>query len=384
MLDPNTSWLGNVLDHFLVRVSIGVVATVGFAACGAPLPAQRTVRALGADTSGFPCSIVVMIHGDGDYLYHDTDGREYQADEEALARAKAVAEHNPGAEMFIFHQRPRQRALLIFPVRDGEFYYYRDGRLAAQEAYWRDDATSHYGPEVALYRRFRDSARLDTMSIFIYYGHEIPEFGGAGYDASSPERTFTVRDFASGLGGFTRESRRFDLMVLSTCFGGTPYTISAVGPFARYVVASPDNLHLSYFDLQSLEGRDLAGTGRNVAALTTLFARRAFERLTREVQTTVSVATYDVDRVQGFLRSVEGEYHRTLTGLQSPGAALSEGVEHCDCAELPGYSFTDTGGGVNILYRAPLFGRARDKLVHSGWECWREKGLRAETTEPAR
>jgi hypothetical protein len=328
--------------------------------------------------------MVVMIHGDGDYLYHGPDGIAYQADEEALARAKAVAEHNPGAEMFIFHQRPRKHALFFFPVRDGDFYYFRNGKLAAQESYWRDDAAAHYGPEVGLYHRFRDAAKLDTMSVFIYCGHEIPEFGGSGYDASSPERTFTVRDFAAGLEGFTRESRRFDLLVLSTCFGGTPYTIGAVGPFTRYVVASPENLHLSYFDLQLLERRDPAGTGWNVAALATLFARQAFERLTRDVQTTVSVATYDVDRVQRFLRSVEGEYRRTLSGLQSQGIPPGAGIEHCDCAELPGYAFPDAGEGVNVLYRPPLFGRARDKQAHSGWECWRERGLLTESPQPER
>ena len=72
-------------------------------------------------------SIVCVIHGDGDYLYHDTDGNEYAADEEALAAAKRVAQQNPHAEVFIFHQRPRRHFLFLFPLRDGEFYYYRNG-----------------------------------------------------------------------------------------------------------------------------------------------------------------------------------------------------------------------------------------------------------------
>ena len=73
--------------------------------------------------------------------------------------------------------------------------------------------------------------------------------------------------FVTGLKGFTADSARFDLMILSTCFGGTPYTIGALGPFARYIIASPDNLHLSYFDFHSLERLDLNLGQGNVPAL---------------------------------------------------------------------------------------------------------------------
>ena len=105
-----------------------------------------------------------------------------------------------------------------------------------------------------LYRRFHAESQRAIVKIFLYSGHEIPEFGGAGYDASVPDRTFTVRDLQSGLQGFTGSSAKFDLLVLSTCFGGTPYTIGALGPYARYIIASPDNLHLSYFDFRALTG----------------------------------------------------------------------------------------------------------------------------------
>ena len=83
-------------------------------------------------------SIVCVIHGDGDYRYHDTSGNEYKADEEALAGAKRIAQRNPRAEVFIFHQRPKRHFLFVFPRRDGEFYYYRNGRLISNELYWRD------------------------------------------------------------------------------------------------------------------------------------------------------------------------------------------------------------------------------------------------------
>ena len=244
-------------------------------------------------------SILFIIHGDGDYLYHDTAGNEYIADEEALADAKRVAQENPLAEVFIFHQKSRSHFLFFFPLRDGEFYYYRNGRLIANELYWRDQKQSNFDLEVELYRRFRANNQREVVSMFLYFGHEIPEFGGAGYDASYPDRTFTVRDLASGIEGFTSDFTKFDLLVLSTCYGGTPYTIGTLGSYARTIIASPDNLHLSYFDLNSLESLEVSLQDGDIPAFANRFARQSFDRLTGDIQTTVSVAVYDVQTCAG-------------------------------------------------------------------------------------
>ncbi len=190
-------------------------------------------------------SILFIIHGDGDYLYHDTSGNKHIADEEVLASAKRVAEKNPSAEVFIFHKKPRSHFLFFFPLRDGEFYYYRNGQLLANELYWCDKEISSFDTEVGFYNSFRAENQPDRVYMFFYFGHEIPEFGGAGYDASYSNRTFTVHDLARGLKGFKSYSTKFNLMVLSTCYGGTPYTIATLGPYARTIIASPDNLHLS-------------------------------------------------------------------------------------------------------------------------------------------
>lgn len=349
--------------------------------CSVELPVQREARQ--GEGGGLPVSysVVFVIHGDGDYLYHDTEGNDYRADEEALAAATTVAQRNPNAEVFIFHQKPRSRFLLLFPRRDGEFSYYRNGRLIANESYWRDQEQSHYDPEVELYRRFHADTERRMVRLFLYCGHEIPEFGGRGYDASYPDRTFTVDDFATGLRGFTDAAGRFDLMVLSTCFGGTPYTIDAVGSFARHIIASPDNLHLSYLDISPLERLDLSLGAGDVPALATGFASQAFTRLTGDIQTAVSVAVYDVDRVQGFIRSVQGTYARTLTTLKSEASVSPVAIEHCDCADLPPYVLPTMNEGVEVFFRPALFGRSKDKQSHSGWECWRERPPQTATSQ---
>jgi len=370
----------------MLFVSVGcAVLTLWLSACSADIPVQREAQPAEQGVYAASYSIVCVIHGDGDYLYHDTSGNEYKADEEALAGAKRVALQNPDAEVFIFHQKPRRHLLFLFPLHDGDFYYYRNGRLLANESYWRDQEQSHFDPEVALYRRFRADHHRETVSLFLYFGHEIPEFGGAGYDASYPDRPFTVQDFAGGLQGFTRDSARVDLMVLSTCFGSTPYTIGALGSYARYIIASPENLHLSYFDLRSLERLDLSLRDGDVSAFAKRFAHQAFERLTRDIQTAVSVAVYDVDRVQEFLQSVHSVYDHTLTTFKGEAQPSMATIERCDCADIPAYVLPTMNKGVDVLYRPARFGRSKYKQNHSGWECWRERGLHAatsQTTEP--
>jgi hypothetical protein len=340
--------------------------------CSAGIPVQQKSQRVERDTLAERYSILFIIHGDGEYLYHDTDGKEYIADEEALAGAKRVAEENPLAEVFIFHQKPTSHFLFFFPLRDGEFYYYRNGQLIANESYSRDQEQSNFDLEVGLYHRFRAKDQCETINMFLYFGHEIPEFGGAGYDASYPDRAFTVRDLVNGLRGFTRDSTKFDLMVLSTCYGGTPYTIGMLGAYARTIIASPDNLHLSYFDLNSLERLDLSLQDGDVLTFANRFAQQSFDRLRKDIQTTVSVAVYDVELVQEYLHSVYTTYENTLNTLSEKKKSFPATIEHCDCADIPEYVLPTMNRGVNVFYRPALFGRLKSKHNHSGWECWKD------------
>ena len=311
-------------------------------------------------------SMVFIIHGDGDYLYHDVSGHAHRADEEALFGAIRVAEQNPQTEVFIFHQRPRRHTLFFFPRRDGKVYYYRYGRLLAEESYWRDQGPSRFDPEVALYHRFHAGEQHQLVRLFLYFGHQIPEFDRAGYDASYPKKTFMVHELADGLKRITCDSTKFDIIVLSTCFGGTPHIIAALAPYARTIVASPDNLHLSYFDLRPFERLDVDLRDGDVAGFAKNFARQAFERLTEDIQTAVTVAVYDVDRVQEYVHAVDSVYNYALATLngQKPGS-----FEHCDCAEDSAYALPGMSAGVDVFYRPPRFGRSKNKQNHSGWEC---------------
>jgi hypothetical protein len=365
------SILSGVYSMFSVIIFLAVLAMV-LSSCSAELPVQRVVQQTDMGVQAVSYSIIFIIHGDGDYLYHDTAGQEERADEVALEGATTVALRNPRADVFIFHQLPRERFLFFSLRHDGEFFYYRNGRLIANELYWRDDEQARFGPEVMLYNRFHaQKDQTDVVRIFLYCGHEIPEFGGVGYDESYPDRAFTLCDLQAGLSGFTRDFGKFDLMILATCFGGTPYTINALGSFARTIIASPDNLYLSYFDLHALEQLDHGMHAENISAYAKQFAHRAFEKLAGSIQTSVSVAVYDVDSVQEFVRSVLPVYDSTLTSLQGESQASMLAAEHCDCGDMPAYTVSTMGNGVKVFYRPARFGRSKNKQSHSGWECWK-------------
>jgi hypothetical protein len=312
-------------------------------------------------------SLVFIIHGDGDYLYHNTLGEARRADEDVLARAQAVAERLPDAEVTIFHEIARRHVLFLVPRHDGRAFYYRHGRLLGTASYWRDQGDSHFAPETKLYAAFAGEQSPPPVRLFLYFGHELPEFNGAGYDASYPKRRVTVLDLAEGVRDFAGKSGEFDLLVLGTCFGGTPGTIDALAPYARYVIASPENLHLSYFDLEPLATLDIGPGDGEVAAFAGRFAQHAFATLTRDVQTAVSVVVYDVHATNAFRATVAADYDRALTMTNGMPAS----VDHCDCADDSTFVRPAMDKGLTVLYRAPRFGRMKNEQRHSGWECWR-------------
>ncbi len=313
-------------------------------------------------------SLVFIIHGDGDYRYHDALGNARNADEEALAKAQAIAERNPNAEVFIFHEIERRHVLFLIPRHDGRLYYYRNARLLAREAYWRDEGESRFDPEVRIHDRFFGLYPRPPVRMFLYFGHELPEFDRAGYDASYSKRRVTIQDLADGVRDFASGAGRIDLLVLATCFGGTPHTIGALAPYAHYIIASPDNLHRSYFDLDPLARLDFGVDDHALAAFADRFARNAFEQLAGEVQTAVSVVVYDANDVRGFVDSVADDYDRALT-VASGVSPVS--IEHCDCAGVSQYALPGMNKGLTVRYRAPRFGRMKNERLHSGWECLR-------------
>lgn len=315
-----------------------------------------------------------MIHGDASYVFHDTAGIRHYADKEALAKAHAVARSNPDAETFIFHERPLTNAFLFFfEQHDGDFYYYRHGELAATHSYWRDagNGSSRFDVQGALYNHFRlrqPGTLVRPTRMFLYFGHEIPEVAGLHYDASYPDSTLTIEKFSNDLRAFSDDSKHFDLAVLSTCFNGTPHSIAALAPHTRYIIASPTNLHLSYFDVTPFERLESTLGNRDMASFARSVAQNAFDTLSSTVQTVVSVAVYDAAKVEAYTQSIHAAYNAALASIAS---APTLTLAHCDCADRAPFSSPLMSSGVEVLYRPAKFGRDANKLQHSGWSCWK-------------
>lgn len=368
MLYSNKCFVRGVTYSDFIVKSIYAALLIFIISCSS----DYTIRHEALLTEKSKYSLVFIIHGDGGYFYHDTNGNEFKADEVTLEKAKRIAKQNLNAEVFIFHQKPKRNFLLFFPLKDGEFYYYRNGQLIVNEKYWRDQAESNFDFEVDIYRSFRTGNQHEMLKMFLYFGHELPELGGMGYDASYPNRAFNVHNLARGLKEFAGDSTRFDLMILSTCYGGTPYTIGTLGTYANYIIASPENLHLSYFDLNIFEQLDFNLRDRDIHTFAKKFAYQAFELLSNDVQTEVSVAVYDVDGTQNFLDSVHNIYENSLITLRGETWSSPETVERCDCFDLAEYASPTISDGVVLFYRPARFGRLKHKEKHSGWQCWRQ------------
>jgi hypothetical protein len=72
------------------------------------------------------------------------------------------------------------------------------------------------------------------------------------------------------------------------------------------------------------------------------------------------------------VNSVYTTYENTLDTLNEKTKKILSTIEHCDCAEIPAYVLPTMNKGVNVFYRPALFGRSKNKLNHSGWECWKD------------
>ena len=302
-------------------------------------------------------ALVFVIHGDGSYLFHDEGGKPLEADQVALERARATAEANPEAEVFVFHQRDRRG----LTRENGTLELYRNGTIVLRRGYRRNSGGLE--AEIALYRDLtRIAPSADPQRLFLYFGHQVPERPESGYHSSLPRASFGLEPLADGLAGFLPPEHRFDLAVLSTCNNGTPTAIAALAPRARYLVASPADLHLSHLatgTLAHLERRDPMEAGLLAREL----ALAAFGELTERVSTIVTISVYDLDTLAPLVAEAAAELQARLAG--------AEGVlEFYDCGEDPRFSSLAGLPGVTVLYRPPRFGRERTKAAHSGLQCY--------------
>ena len=299
-------------------------------------------------------SLVFFIHEDHDYTYHENGKKKY-AHKEVFKKAKKIAEICKNCEVFIYRERPKRiRA-------PGRAYYYKAGKRIEKIKYQRDSDEK----EVYFYKEHSEKARdrkNKITSFFLYFGHHIPEKPEEDYSFSLPDLSFSLaqltyffRKWGAGPGGF-----KFDGILLSTCKNGTPFTVHRLSPFARYIMASPENLHLSYFDLSSFMDVDEL-TKKKVRKFMKGFAKKSFKRLSKK-KTMVTVSLYRTSKTKKFVEEVEENYYQAL---QETGDDIPSYQDCQDLQEFKGRE--DIKKGVTSYYKAPKFGSLKRKKTHSGW-----------------
>lgn len=337
-----------------VLLAGGVVLLIG--GCRSVVPVSPPSSPVQPTAPALQQRIVVIVHGDASYLYHSPDGTPHQADEETLKETFAAAQSMRQAEVFIFHQRPHDPLFGMIPRDDGTFYYFRGGRLLQQMTY-DQNRTRPFAAEAALVRNRR--ASVPDSSLFtaaLYYGHAIPERPRPGYHRSRPDVSFGIGGMARGLNRLS-PTGPVDAVVLSTCDGGTPNTLAALTPTARFVLAAPGDLHLSFVDADLLSKLP---SPTDPTDWTRRLADRAFERLTNRVTTAVTLATYDTEKIAPAAR-------RMARRVRPDTSTAPTGGHHVDCRRVLKTPIDTTG--VRVWHRSARFGPNADQTTHSGWGC---------------
>ncbi|MEO8399067.1 MAG: hypothetical protein ABI550_04530 [Ignavibacteriaceae bacterium] len=316
-------------------------------------------------------SIIYIIHGDGDYLFHNEEGEELFADEEILKQAKETAEKSYDSEVFIFHFKKKSHSFLFFPDKNAELYFYKKGNLILEENYFRDLSEATFKKESDLvkeYSSLNNENINQQKKVLLYYGHEIPEFNGESYNSSYPEKEFTINEFANGtsLLASSYKKNKFSLIVLSTCGNGTPGVISKLKDYSDFIIASPENLHLSYINSDFISE---INNYKNMGDFSLKFAENAFEKLKENTNTIITISLYDTKEVSSFLNQVYNDYDEVLNTIKNSPNYYE--AELCDCNSNSIPDNADLNSGVNIFYQPPKFGKEKNKLFHSGWECWK-------------
>ncbi|MDX1585105.1 MAG: clostripain-related cysteine peptidase [Balneolaceae bacterium] len=324
--------------------------------CGSTTAVNKSSPTTGADRVEY--TLVYIIHGDGDYLYHDAEGRPQRADKKVLKEALQVGANAQSGEVYIFHLRPERRILGLLPRKDRRFIYYRYGEMIHDTRY--SPGKTLFASERQLFHSRHDSNRTrreDKRKVLLFFGHQIPATGGDTYHRTYHKTAVNIQTFSESLASFLYAGQdAFDLLVLSTCNNGTPAMASALTSTAQYLLASPQDLHLSHIDtgaLQLLE-KTPETDGKSLGEA---LGQATYDRLSSSIYTAITLSLYDLKKK---------DLHAHKADMVRPSETDRDNV---DCADTQGFSENTLSDPISTWYRPALFGKKQGKIFHSGWGC---------------
>jgi hypothetical protein len=201
--------------------------------------------------------------------------------------------------------------------------------------------------EAVLYNSL--STANKARSFFFYFGHEIPTFSTQSYHSSQSNKAFNTDIFSNHLSLF---NTYFDLITLSTCNNGNPKMMDALSNKTDFVIASPQNLHLSYLSLSKLELLE-NDPEINTTILADSLAKDSFYKLTETLQTMVTVGIYDLSKISDYNSELAEKYSNYLEDVSEKPRF----TDNIDCANIPLLSSIINSIGVTFYYKPPDFGR---------------------------
>lgn len=302
-------------------------------------------------------SIISVIHADANYLFHK-NGVAKNANKVALAKSKRIAENAKNGEVFIFHQKPERKAWLFFPKKDREWFHYKNGELVNKGKYSPVDWG--FTQESKIYNTQSAVNEISRKPMLMYFGHEIPTFTRMYHQSQKPA-LFNVPIFADGVSAF---HENFSLIGISTCNNGNPLVMNALKDKAEYVVASPQNLHLSYLDMDAfMELEKNQDITNNELAIS--LAESSFDRLSSELETTVTVGVYSLNEINDGISDFADAYSKYI----NRNKANSYFSDNIDCKNVEALKDFIPKNGVQLYYEASMFGSKVINQNHSGWGC---------------
>ncbi len=344
----------------------GLAIITGLTFLGCSHTAELSGGHMLEDEKGVNYSVIYYIHADSDYLYHDSEGKSFRENSGVLEIAINVGEEALSGEVFIYHQRPERKILGLFPRRSSQLYYYRNGQLISHIKYRHPDKKEAFlATEADLMKRFRAQKLGENhQNYFLYFGHEIPSENGNGYHRTLPAIDVNTESFTKGVRNLLQsDTDRFSLAVLSTCNNGTPAMAKHLMPFTDAMFASPQNLHLSHIDSESMALLENE-PGILPLQLGRAMANKTFERLTETIHTTITLSLYDLKELQGYIHSLE-----SVTALLNTTDRIARFKDNVDCAEIYPDESDFYREGVETWYKPARFGRQSSNTTHSGWGC---------------
>lgn len=311
-------------------------------------------------------SLIYYIHSDSDYLYHTPEGEPIQENSKVLNTVSSIAEEAISGEVFIYYQRPETKFLGLFPLKKSRLYHYKKGQLVNRIKYRHADKKEFFlSTEAKLLKEIRTQNRTDDhQTYFFYFGHEIPPESGKGYHHTLPDIEVNAASFATGIQNFLySDEDHFNLVVLSTCNNGTANMAELLLPFTDAMLASPQNLHLSHFDTDAITQLEKVPDPSPIK-LARIMADQTYQRLQETIQTTITLALYNLEEVKPYIDTLT-----SLTSANQTSDRSKQFEDNVDCAEIYSFGSEIYRQGVETWYKPARFGRQSGRSTHSGWGC---------------